>query len=69
VLYYPNLIMELVTKDVSLKMLAEKCNVSRVEMVKMIHGSTSITLNEAKIIKKSIPSDMPLDVLFAKKGE
>lgn len=68
-LYYPNLIKELVDKDVRLDKLSKKCNATREYLISQIHGESAISLDRAKAIKKHIPSDLPLEELFATREE
>ena len=63
--YYPNLINEICEKNVPLSRLANSCKVSNDRMADMILGVETITLTQALIIKRAIPSGLPLEDLFA----
>lgn len=61
---YPNVRAEMARKKVTLAILGEELNLSTTTISLKLNGKYSISLDEAKKIKKVLETDLPLEILF-----
>lgn len=66
---FPNLNAEMARIGMTRKELAIAVGRTRATMTQKLTGKTKLSLDEAFAIKKAIGTDIPLDELFATKGE
>jgi transcriptional regulator with XRE-family HTH domain len=66
---FPNLNAEMARIGMTRKELAFALGRTTATMSQKLTGKTNLSLDEAFAIKKAIGTDIPLDELFAKKGE
>ena len=61
---YLNVKAELARRNMSLVDLSNKTGITYMTIVRKINGTTPLTLDEAKKIKKALDVDEPLEKLF-----
>ena len=61
---YLNVKAELARRDMSLVDLSNKTGIKYMSLIRKINGKYPLTLDEAKLIKKSLEVDVPLEELF-----
>lgn len=66
---YPNLRAELARKGWSIKQLADLIKMPATTLNNKLYGKSELNFSEAQRIKDALGVNIPLEVLFAKKGE
>ena len=65
---YLNVKAELARRDMSLVDLSNMTGIKYMSLIRKINGKYPLTLDEAKLIKKSLEVDVPLEELFEVKA-
>jgi transcriptional regulator with XRE-family HTH domain len=63
---YRNAKAEMIRAGLTLEQVAEKMGITTSTLSLKLNGKSPITLIEAKLFKKLVGSDLPLEVLFDK---
>lgn len=63
---YRNAKAEMIRAGLTLEQVAEKMNITTSTLSLKLNGKSPITLIEAKLFKKIVGSDLPLEELFEK---
>ena len=61
---YPNVKAEMARNGITLEMLAKPLDITASTLSKKLNGHFPLTFNEAKIIKKELSTEQPLETLF-----
>lgn len=65
---YPNLNAERARKNISLETLAQALDKTVATVSLKLSGKAPVTVEEARIIKKTIGTNLPLETLFSKEA-
>jgi plasmid maintenance system antidote protein VapI len=65
---YPNLKAEMARRNIFQKDLVKPLDLTLGTVSEKLRGNSEITLTEARIIKETIGTDLPLEVLFDKEA-